>query len=146
MLPTEDDFIRQIADWYKDEWNTPLSRTINRLKGLPDDLIFHLVLTKGGHLIATGGVYQMANIFGTNPQLSDLQPWLGMLYTAKGSRGMGFGDTLLKAIEKTALDSQLEQLYLYTNTAQRLYERNGWKVIDWVQYRGEETAVMHKTL
>ncbi len=69
-----------------------------------------------------------------------------MLYTDKNFRNKGIGGLLLKEIENAAKDLGLSKIYLYTNSAERLYRRNQWMTIEKIIYKGKETAIMEKEI
>lgn len=147
LEPTEKDLILKIANWYYEEWNTPIEKTIRRLSTqAKDDLFFQLILTRENKPIATGGLCNNVNILNVHPQLNKFGPWVALLYTDKDYRGQGYGEALLRQIESCAIDSGLVKIYLYTFTAEALYKRCGWKVTDQVVYKNQETVIMEKEL
>jgi GNAT superfamily N-acetyltransferase len=76
----------------------------------------------------------------------DLSPWLAGVFVAPTLRGRGHGAALVTAIEEHAVRLGVERLYLYTNSAQGLYEKLGWVEIEREQYRGREVVIMEKQL
>lgn len=143
----ETSLIQVIARWYFDEWETPMEKTVKRLSTQPsDDVLFQCVVTKGGRLIATGGLSHQVNILNVYPHLRTLGPWVALLYTERDHRGQGCGQMLLHAIETEARAEGLKTIFLYTFTAERLYKRNGWEEIERVTYKGHETVVMGKDI
>lgn len=142
---SESDLIRKIAGWYRDEWQTPLEDTLERL-GNPDPEDIHLVLSKDDDVLATGAVTYKVNLPKVYPEMARLGPWIGWLYTADGARGQGLGALLLQALESRARDAGHAKLYLYTSTAESLYRRNDWQVIRTLEYKGLPNVVMEKSL
>lgn len=139
--------IRQIARWYYEEWETSIERTVQRLTNQPGrHTLFQLVLTYGGIPVATGGLAHRVNIYQIHEQLKDYGPWVALLYTVKEFRNRGFGSMLLDQIERFGREDQLSNIYLYTFTAESLYRKKGWKVVERVHYKGRDTAVMVKPL
>ncbi|MBN1883299.1 MAG: GNAT family N-acetyltransferase [Deltaproteobacteria bacterium] len=61
---------------------------------------------------------------------TDLNPWLASLYVVADYRGRGIGNKLLQAVQDTAGAVGIARLYLYTHTANALYERDGWSNVD----------------
>ena len=61
---------------------------------------------------------------------TDLNPWLASLYVVADYRGKGIGYKLLQAVQDTARVVGITRLYLYTHTANALYERDGWSAMD----------------
>ncbi len=147
LEPTEKDLILKIAEWYHEEWQTPIEKTLQILGNqVDDDLIFQLILMKDNKLIATGGLCNNANILNFHAKLHVFGPWVALLYTDKHYRRLGYGEKLLHQIELKAKDNNLKKIYLYTFTAERLYIRCGWRTIDKVEYKNHETVIMEKEM
>jgi len=145
--PTDEDSIQKIAHWYFDEWDTPIEKTLRRLSNQPNqDTLFQLVLSSNQRIVATGGLCNNVNIYKVHPKLKKFSPWIGLLYTQKEYRNKGFGSILLKEIERYAIEKDLNKIYLYTFTAESLYQRGGWKEIERIIYKDHETVVMEKNL
>ncbi len=52
------------------------------------------------------------------------------------------GTALMRRAEKEAAALGVRELFRYTSTARRLYERLGWTVLREDAYQGEQVAVM----
>ena len=76
----------------------------------------------------------------------DLSPWLAGVFVSPAFRGRGHGAALVTAVEDHATRVGVERLYLYTNSAQSLYEKLGWVEIEREHYRGREVVIMQKNL
>ena len=139
--------ILKIANWYNDEWNTPLEKTIHRLSNQPNkDVLFQLILSNNNQVVATGGLCYQVNLLNVHPAYGKLGPWVALLYTDKEHRNQGHGKRLLEQIEQHARDCGLDKIYLYTFTAVALYKRSGWITIATVNYKEHDTVVMEKTI
>lgn len=86
------------------------------------------------------------NIYKVHKKLKRFNPWVGLLYTQKEYRNKGLATMLLNQIAQCAKEFDLKKIYLYTFTAESLYERCGWTVIERVFYKDHDTAVMEKRL
>jgi len=147
LNPTDKNLINQIADWYFQEWAVPKETTIDRLtKQETDDILFHLVLKKDDQVIATGGLHLKVGLIKVHEEFKKYGPWVSMLYCNKNFRNQGIGEFLLKKIEDDANDLSFSKIYLYTNSAERLYERNNWITAARIVYKGKETVVMEKEI
>lgn len=147
VRPDDTETIELIAGWYFDEWAIPRERTISRLKNHPnEDILFQVILKQGNNPIATGGLYNNVGILQVHPKYKELSPWVALLYTSREYRNNGFGTKLLEEIKEAARERQISTLYLYTFTAEILYIRNGWTVMERVDYRGQDTVVMKKEI
>jgi GNAT superfamily N-acetyltransferase len=147
LEPTDKDLILKIANWYFDEWNTPIDKTIHRLTNQPnEDVLFQLVLTKENNVIATGGLCNNVGILKVHEKFNKFKPWVALLYTENSYRHQGLGKLLLEQLEWFAKESKLAKIYVYTYTAESLYRRCGWTQIERVNYKDHDTVVMEKDI
>lgn len=72
--------------------------------------------------------------------------WLGNVVVLAEHRRKGIGRALARAIETLALDSQLEELHLVTDTGVQWYERDGWTLCGTASVHGHPMTVMRKRL
>ncbi len=79
--------------------------------------------------------------------------WVTNLFVVPTARAMGVGAALLRAAEVYAAEIGQSQLYLYTKSSQRYYQRLGWRtVIDTTAGESERAGrpsgriIMHKAL
>ena len=145
--PEDQRSIKTIAQWYFEEWATPVDKTVEKLRNLSNaDSVFHLVLWVEDQIAATGGLSNVANLPEVQERFRKYKPWVALLYTHKDHRKKGYGGMLLNEIETRAKKHGLAKIYLYTFTAESLYRKRGWKVFDRVEYKGHDTAVMEKVL
>ena len=145
LNPADQPTIQKIANWYYNEWQTPIQKTIDRLSGGKESgLHFQLVAVQNDEVIATGGLSDQVNLLNVYPEYQQYGPWVALLYTEEACRQQGIGKTLLKHIESEARALQLDKIYLYTFTAEAMYQKSGWQTIDTVQYKGHQTVIMEK--
>lgn len=145
--PADKEYILEIANWYYEEWNTPIDKTAGRLSSKTgNDIILQLVLMRGDKVIATGGLYNNVNIYRDHPKLKKFSPWVGSLYTHENYRNKGYGTLLLNRIENGARERGYKKIYLYTYMAESLYRNYGWREFTKVVYKDHDTAVMKKYL
>lgn len=76
----------------------------------------------------------------------DLDPWLGGLFVLPERRNRGMGTMLMHHATKEARRLNVPQLYLWTHTAERLYDRLGWQVVERTNYFGKKAVVMRLDL
>lgn len=140
-------FIELISDWYLKEWSIPVEKTHLRLSNIPnDDVIFQLILMEDRVPVSTGGLYNILNLHNVYPEFKKLGPWVALLYTREESRGRGFGNLLLQKTEDISQEMGFKEIYLHTFTAERLYLRNKWEVVERAPYKGNITVIMKKEL
>ena len=72
----------------------------------------------------------------------DLNPWLGALLVLPEWRGRGIATMLMQRAEQIARKLNLERLYLWTHSAEGLYLKLGWTVIERTEYCGKQIVVM----
>lgn len=147
LAPTDSLSIQQLADWYFDEWAVPKETLIVRLTNQsPDDILFHFIARKDNQLVATGGLHLNCGLIKAHEEFKPYSPWVSMVYCDKRFRQQGIGEAMLKAIEERASELGYTKLYLYTNSAERLYLRNQWTTFARLLYKGKDTVVMEKMI
>ncbi|GHM98923.1 hypothetical protein WSM22_04130 [Cytophagales bacterium WSM2-2] len=148
LSSADSDLILQVADLYCDQWSIPKEKTIARLNNHPnDDVLFQLVNVKDGKVVVTGGLYNNVGLLNEHPRFNIYKSWVAQIVTEKKLRGHGLGEQMLREIEMNACKDGLTHLHLFTFTAESLYVRNGWTVLERVTYKGHHnTAVMYKNL
>lgn len=73
--------------------------------------------------------------------VTERSPWLGGLVVAPAQRGKGVGTALLKRTRLEARRLGHERVYALTATAQKLFLREGWRLVDMVSLGGEAHEV-----
>jgi GNAT superfamily N-acetyltransferase len=102
-----------------------------------DRLPLTLVAHHGGELV--GMVSLKFHDLDTRP---DLDPWLGGLLVVPKWRKHGVGTMLMHRATEEARRLNVPQLYLWTHTAERLYQKLGWQVVERTNYFAKEAVVM----
>ncbi|WP_246835857.1 GNAT family N-acetyltransferase [Leptospira meyeri] len=147
LLPDEIDTIQMIANWYFDEWQIPIEKTILKLKSITlDDSQFQVIATHGGQPVATGGVYHRVGLLEKEPRFAIHQHWLGLVYTIPELRHQGIGAELCRQIEVMAKNRGINEIYLFSDTAVSLYNRLGWIEVEVVVFGHRTVTVMKKEI
>jgi GNAT superfamily N-acetyltransferase len=73
---------------------------------------------------------------------SEFWPWLAGLFVSPDARNGGVGSALTVHATNSVRKMGAKKLYLYTSTAESLYRRLGWTVIDRDYYEGDDVAIM----
>src|SRR5262245_38439004 len=102
-----------------------------------DRLPLTLVALQAGELV--GMVSLKFHDMDTRP---DLDPWLGGLLVLPEWRNRGMGTTLMRRATQEARRLNVSQLYLWTHTAEGLYHKLGWQVVERTNYFGKKSVVM----
>jgi GNAT superfamily N-acetyltransferase len=76
----------------------------------------------------------------------DLTPWLAGVFVEPRARGQGHATRLVAAVEQECRSLSIPTLWLYTNTAERLYARAGWQTVETVEHGGKPFALMRRNL
>ena len=76
----------------------------------------------------------------------DLDPWLGGLLVPPEWRKRGVGTMLMHRAVEEARRLNISRLYLWTPSAERLYRKLGWQVVERTNYFGKEAVVMERNL
>ena len=148
--PSDINLIQLVADWYNNmEWKIEPSITITRLSDFANiGLPCHLLVKHDGTPVATGGLYADLGIglLRVFPEYKKHPYWISLVYTLPEFRGQGIAAFLCKAMEQLAKQHGLTKLNLYTNTAEKLYLREGWTPLERVIYKDSDTVIMEKDL
>lgn len=102
-----------------------------------DRLPLTLVALHGADLV--GMVSLKFHDMDTRP---DLDPWLGGLLVLPEWRNRGIGTMLMHHATEKARKLHVSQLYLWTVSAESLYRKLGWQIIERTQYFGKQAVVM----
>jgi GNAT superfamily N-acetyltransferase len=76
----------------------------------------------------------------------DLTPWLAGVFVEPHARGRGHAGPLISAVEQAARTASILTLWLYTNTAERIYARAGWQTVESVQHGGKPVVLMKREI
>ena len=106
-----------------------------------DRLPLTLVAVHGGELV--GMVSLKYHDMDTRP---DLDPWLGGLLVLPEWRNHGVGTMLMHRATEEARRLKVPRLYLWTHSAEGLYRKLGWQVVERSDYFGKEAVVMQVDL
>ena len=99
------------------------------------------VLFDGAQPVGTAGL--MRDDLDSRP---DLTPWLGGLYVEPAFRGRGHATALVRRVETAAREASVGALWLYTLSAEALYQRLGWRHAGLEQDNGPVVTLMRRDL
>jgi len=147
IKPHDIDLIELVADWYWKEWHIPQETIIKRLCSFPEEgTPFHVIMLLDQLPIGAGGIYHYVSLMDKMPHLHAFQPWLVLVYTCEEHRRKGYGALLCQKIDDLAQERGIHEIFLFTHTAEPLYNRLGWKLIERHEIADKNIAVMQKTL
>lgn len=135
-----------IADWWLDEWKMPREKSLQRLQdATTNDLQFHVLMTINGVPVSTGGVHSQVGLHYRVPRFKIYPYWLALVYTKPEYRKNGYGVMLCKYIQDHARKLGIDELYLFTDTAEPFYERLGWEQFEAGVLMGERIVTVMRT-
>jgi len=145
VQPHDHNTVQLISEWYLKEWNIPTEKTKEKLKNFsPEE--FQVIMLLDGRPVATGGIYHRVGLVEREPRFALHQHWLALVFTLPEKRGKGLGARLCEHIQQQAKEHGLKELYLFTHTAETLYQRLGWTETERLEAGGKNIVVMKKEL
>jgi GNAT superfamily N-acetyltransferase len=102
-------------------------------------------MTLDGVPISTGGLYHHVGLLDKAPHLKVYKHWLALVYTIPKQRNQGYGALICQRIQHHSKSIGIDKLYLFTDTAERLYRRLGWAEIESLSIDSRNIVVMEKT-
>lgn len=139
--------IQLIADWYFCEWKIPRDKTIEKLKSVTASYSqFQILMTVDNIPVSTGGLYDQVGLLDKEPRLKVYKNWLALVYTVSDKRHKGYGALICKHIQDYSKSLGIDTLYLFTDTAERLYKRLGWIEMERLVTGDRNIVVMKKDL
>lgn len=147
LTKDDHDIIDFIAGWYFVEWNIPKQHTIEKVKGFPrNGKHFQVIMTLDDILVATGGHYYHVGLPDREPKFSIYKNWLALVYTIPDNRKKGLGALICNYIQNHVKKLGIKEMYLFTDTAESLYERLGWYQLERLLLDTRKIVVMKKIL
>lgn len=142
------DLVPLVARWHWDEWggdyeNTSLEAwtaalaTKTRTDGMPCGWVAFVDDAPVGSVFL--------ELDGVEPR-PELTPDLGGLYVLPPHRGRGIGSALVLACEAGARQFGVDELYLYTESAETLYARLGRETFESTEFKNQPVAIMRRSL
>jgi GNAT superfamily N-acetyltransferase len=110
-----------------------------------DRLPLTLVAVRAGLAVNSPELVGMVSLkFHDMDTRPDLDPWLGGLLVLPEWRNRGVGTMLMHRATAEARKLNAQSLYLWTHShsAERLYRKLGWQVVERTNYFGKEAVVM----
>ena len=143
-LADHPEYIETIGTWHWEEWGHAdpqgsLESWIDGIASRTNRLSIPATLIAIENSLLLGSICLVENDMDIR---ADLTPWVAGLLVAPEHRNHGVGSELMKQAMSFAADAGIETLYLYTSTAESLYLKLGWSLIDSAFYEGEDVSIM----
>ena len=159
-LATRPEFLEQLAELSWKEWQDIYEQRDQTLEHCrknyrermnTDCLPLTFVALHGsppspGYGVASNLVGMVSLKFHDLDTRPDLDPWLGGLFVLPEYRNRGVGTILMNRATEEARKLNVAKLYLWTHTAERLYQRLGWQLVERTDYFGKQAVVMSTDL
>ena len=150
------EFLDALARWSWEEWQEIYQQREQTLADClknyrertnTDRLPLTLVAVRAGLAVNCRELVGMVSLkyhdMDTRP---DLDPWLGALLVLPEWRNRGVGTMLMHRATEEARRLKVPRLYLWTHSAEGLYRKLGWQVVERSDYCGKEAVVMQVDL
>jgi len=95
--------------------------------------------------IALDGTELCGTVLLVNHDMSthrELSPWVAGVFVAPAHRRKGIASALVRHAVQQAVLMGIARLYLYTESARKLYEKLGWRAIADDHYEGQPVTIM----
>jgi len=143
-LADHPEFIPALARWHHEEWSylrpgDSVQARLSRLRAASGRGEIPTVFVAFSDGTLFGSAMLIAHDLDTR---MDLTPWLAGVFVAPDYRRRGIGSALVGRVVECAAGLGVRRLYLYTPSAEQMYSRLGWSVVERTSYRGADVLVM----
>lgn len=140
-------YLQQIAEWHHQEW-----AALNPGQGLKQRIEFMQNHLNSAYVPSTyiainqnlmGSASVIHHDMESEPELS---PWLASVFVVPEYRSHGVGSLLVRHVMQEARKAGISVLYLFTPDQEAFYQKLGWQVMAYEDYRDHRVAVMKVNL
>lgn len=137
------DLVPVVALWRWHEFGRPAGRTLEQTEARvaasvsPSGPPQTFVLLLDGEPVGTASL--AATDLEERPHLT---PWLASVFVVPEARGRGYAAHLVAAVEEACRAAGIPTLWLFTNTAERVYARAGWRTVEEVERDGKDPVTL----
>lgn len=147
LRPADQEALALIANWYFAEWQIPVDNMLERLRTITADKEqFQVLIKLDGKPVSTAGIYNYVSLLDKEPKFKVFKKWLALVYTVPAERGNGYGAAVCNYILEHSKILGFKEIHLFTDTAESLYRRLGWKEIERLTVNNRDIVVMSKTV
>lgn len=130
------DVLDTILEWHRNEWGDDWAAQVRESIN-PDSIPTLYVALQDGMPVGTAMLVNFD--MHTHPEL---HPWLGGVYVPQTHRGQGIASKLTQHAMRAAVTMGVKKLWLYTDSAPKLYENLGWRYVTQEDYLGKRATIM----
>ncbi len=136
-----------ISNWYWNEWRIPIETSLQKLSLCQTHNIpFQILMTIDNLPIATAGLYHYVGLHDHFPKYKQYPLWLSLVYTLPEYRGKGYGALLCEKIQTIVSQFGFNEIWLFTDTAESLYQRLGWQAAERITLKHRNVVIMKKKI
>lgn len=137
------DLVPVVALWRWHEFGRPAGRTLAQTEARVAASVSLSGPPRTFVLLVDGEPVGTASLTATDlEERPDLTPWLASVFVAPEARGQGYAAHLVAAIEEACRAAAVPTLWLYTNGAERVYARIGWRTVEVVERDGKDPVTL----
>lgn len=137
------DLVPTVARWRWHEFGRDFGRTLEQAEARVAASVSRSGPPQTFVLLLDGEPVGTASLTATDlDERPDLTPWLASVYVVPEQRGHGHAAHLVAAVEEACRAASIASLWLYTNTAERVYARAGWRTAEVVQRDGKRPVTL----
>lgn len=151
FLEDRKELINPLAKEIRDQWNDMYNRQNKseadvansyKARAISNRIPLTMIATDGDEII--GSITIKENDFSHRP---DLNPWIAAVFVREKYRGNGYAKELLSFAENVALTKfSMSKIYLYTGSAEGLYLKTGYSIIETVKKNDKTYTIMEKII
>ncbi len=131
-------YLPSVLRWYSTEWGDWSDGVGNSIINNIGDIELFVVVSPDDSLVGVAG-FAVSDL----PTRKDLSPWLVGVYVSPEFRNLGVASMLERHVVSHAKSQGVKKLWLFTEFARRLYEKNGWVFVEDVNYNNGIHALMY---
>jgi len=141
------DLAEPVARWLWEEWGRKKGRPFERTHGMIAARTARQGLEQCFVALEDGAPVGTASLAAEDADSRpDLSPWLASVFVAPEARGRGYARVLVTAVESAARVAGFPTLWLFTDSAARIYASLGWVDAGTVADHGRGYVLMRRDL
>ena len=128
------DLLPVVAGWLWHEWWKTWGRSLDETQAIYAECVAPTGAPQTFVLLADGAPIGTVTLARKDLDVRpNLTPWLAGVFVIPERRGRGHVHALLAAFDQACRSAAIPTAWLYTNTAERVYERAGWQACEVIE-------------